>query len=68
MGDEPCGGAVWEIGEEPVDFGVVEEDGVEVVEGADGWGETVGADGVGVDGEACGVGVVDERGDFAVIW
>jgi hypothetical protein len=68
MGGEPCGGAVREVGEETVDFGVGEEEGVEVVEGADGWGETVGADGVGVDGEACGVSVVDERGDFAVIW
>lgn len=67
MGGEPCVGAVWEVGEDPVDFGVVEEEGVEVFEGADGWGETVGADGVGVDGEACGVGVVDEGGDFAVI-
>jgi hypothetical protein len=67
VGGEPCGGAVREVGEHPVDFGVVEEEGVEVVEGADGGGETVGADGVGVDGEAGGVGVVDERGDFAVV-
>ena len=67
MGGEPCGGAVGEVGEETVDFGVGEEEGVEVVEGTDGGGETVGADGVGVDGEACGVGVVDESGDFAVI-
>ena len=68
MGDEPCGGAVWEVGEETVDFGVGEEEGVEVVEGACGGGETVGADGVGVDAEACGVGVVDEARDLAVIW